>query len=73
MRFLSSKTRKIEVKGITSPHCGAVLVKDTGQLFFNVRQINTVALFSGILLSDGLPHGGKTKQNQDTERCKIWS
>lgn len=74
MKFLTSKTHKIEenseVKRI-SGYCAAVLVQGTGQLFYNVRRINTVSLLSRILLLGALSHGGKTKQNQDTERCKI--
>ena len=46
-------------------------MEGTGQLFYNVRRINTAALLSRILLLDALSHGGKTKQNQIQEDVKL--
>lgn len=48
-----------------------MLVEGTGQLFYNVRRINTAASLSRILLLDALFHGGKTKQNQIQKDVKL--
>lgn len=71
MQFLSSKTDKIKENRAVKRFRTAMFVQGTGQLFYNVRQIDSVALLSGILSLHCLPLCGEKEKNKIQEDVKL--